>query len=611
MIVADCSVSLYRFDAAIVTIYLKNSRIGEKNMLKQVSSLILIISLIFVSACTKTTQENAAAPNASEQPAANTQPKQEVIEYTIYNDNFRTLKLAPEATDVVTPYVEQKFGLKVKQFLPLSDLSFKEKFNAWVATDTIPDVLVLGKESADYAASTGKFADLTDYIEEMPNYNKWFPSQFWPRFMNDGKKYQLAVVSVSGNEPKLKDDPYFSGVANWAPWVREDLLAKAGYKFKKLADIKKEKTDLGIKATEADFALDPPIKTPDDYFNLLKKIKELNLKVGDKSVIPFSSSNWSQFHIGTMFDFGHWSLGADGQVDGWLGSKEAKDYYKFLNKMYNENIIDKDFVIQKDDQLQSKIASGLVASGMYVPDIKAARQSLTAMNPDAQIRFIPWPKQAANKGVFDIYEGGFWRVLIKKDFKDVKRMVQFLDWSLSDEGMDILTWGPESAGLWEMKDGKKVFKDKAVEDDVLNGTLGKKGSDYYGLYTVNNQEPAFYSKAAAAGLSWGTKYNPQSFVRSYSPKQDVYILNQAIASVAGVNTDGTASYGDGTDLTSGVNSYFWSKFQNLDVAKVLVPKTPQEFDSVWDSYINAYKKEVKYDQARDAMMKWFKDNAGK
>ncbi|WP_276356940.1 hypothetical protein [Cohnella caldifontis] len=589
-------------------------------MLKRGLSVILLVSLITaIAACSSAKNDSAdsSAPasgsgGGSSSQAASDQPSdapKDVIEYTIYNDNFRTLKLAPEATDVVTPYVEQKFGLKVKQFLPLTDQPFKERLNAWIATDSIPDVLVLGKETADYAVATGEFADLTDYVADMPNLAKWFPDQFWPRFENDGKKYQLPIVTT-GMNPELDSDPYYSGIPNWAIWVREDLLAQAGYTFKKLKDIKAETADQGKKPAAEDFAIDPPINTPDDFYNLLKKIQALNVKASGRSLIPFSSSSWSQFHLGTMFQFGHWELNDDGSVDGWLGSKEAKDYYQFLNRMYNDGLLDKDFIIQKDDQLQSKIASGQVASGIYIPDVKAARSNLQSMNPDAEIRYIPWPKKTQGKGFYDIYEGAYWRLIVKKDFKDMKRLMEFYDWSLSDEGLETLTWGPESAGLWEMKDGKKLFKDPAVEADMLSGTLGGKGSDYYGLYTINNQEPVFYSKAGASGLSWGNKYNPKSFIRSYPPKPDVYFLNQAYASAAGLDTEGKASYGDGTDLTNNVNGHYWSKFEALDVAKVLVPK-PDKFDSVWDPYVNAYKKEVKYEEARAAMAKWFQANSGR
>ncbi|PAD27812.1 hypothetical protein CHH60_29515, partial [Paenibacillus sp. 7523-1] len=39
---------------------------------------------------------------------------------------------------------------------------------------------------------------------------------------------------------------------------------------------------------------------------------------------------------------------------------EEKEYFRWLNKMYNEGLLDKDTFVQKDDQYKSKIASGRV-----------------------------------------------------------------------------------------------------------------------------------------------------------------------------------------------------------------------------------------------------------
>ena len=91
----------------------------------------------------------------------------------------------------------------------------------------------------------------------------------------------------------------------------------------------------------------PAIETPEDFHQLLKKISELNITVGDSSLIPFSSIDWSQFHLGSMFDFGHWRINDEGDVGGFLGTEGAKEYYKYLNTLYKEGLIDPDFIVQR------------------------------------------------------------------------------------------------------------------------------------------------------------------------------------------------------------------------------------------------------------------------
>lgn len=39
---------------------------------------------------------------------------------------------------------------------------------------------------------------------------------------------------------------------------------------------------------------------------------------------------------------------------------EEKEYFRWLNHMYNEGLLDKDSFVQKDDQYKAKIASGRV-----------------------------------------------------------------------------------------------------------------------------------------------------------------------------------------------------------------------------------------------------------
>src|SRR5699024_6672181 len=81
-------------------------------------------------------------------------------------------------------------------------------------------------------------------------------------------------------------------------------------------------------------------------------------------------------------------------------------------------------------------------------------------------------------------ESGFNRVTVSNSFEGIDRLCEMWDWMYSDEGLDILTWGPEGTGIWEYADDgtTKVFVDPETEEDCLGGIIGEKGADYYGLY---------------------------------------------------------------------------------------------------------------------------------
>lgn len=574
------------------------------------AGLVLAVMITALSGCsgktakTDSTDSAKATDSADVQGTENGGNDSEPLEYSFVFYDDEASKWANNPNDVVTPYLEEKFNIKVKEVIVVKSEDFTQRLNQWIAADAVPDVICAGDTAVNYAISTGQFQELDEQIDKMVNYNKYFDQKYWPRFMNDGKRYQIPNVTLNLNAPEYQDDPYNSGDTAWCLWAREDILAQCGYTFTPIDEIAAETVDQGIKPTADNFKIEPAIDTPEKFYELLKKIKDLNLQVEGQDVIPLSITSWQQFHIGSMFDFGHWSIDDSGEVDGYLGAPGAKDYYKFLNKLYNEGLIDKDFVIQKDEQLQEKVASGRVAVGMAVPDLAAAQETMKTLVPDAKLRYIEWPKQEQGKGCYDIYQGGGWRYIISNKVKDVDRLTQYFDWFYSDEGMDLITWGPESAGLWEVKDGKKVFVDPEVEQACLNGETGKRGADYYGLYDPFATRSPFWSKAAMATPVM-THGNPFSYVRSYPAKLNIFEVANSVLGSSGIDYDGKASAGDGGDNTNAASGFFWNQFSTLEIAKVLNAKTDDEFDAAWKEVYDKFVKEGNYEAAKQDMTKWF------
>lgn len=580
---------------------------------KALALLIAVLMLTMAVGCgsSPAKEENGTTVTETNTIQASTEKELPMLEYSmIYGGGNNSVieKAANNPNDIITPYLEEKFKIKAKEVRTTNEgQSMKDAFALFTAAGNVPDVIEASQMEVKYLVSTGEFADLTDYLTDMPNYTRYLSQDLWPRWSTNGKHSILPMVQVDANDPQFASNPYVSGNAGWCMWMREDILTKLGYKFTPMAEISKLTTDKGILPTMEDFKIEPAIDTPAKFFDLMKKIKDLNLKVGDKKVIPFSSAAWSVFHISTMFDNGHWRINDKGEVDGWLGLPGAKDFYKTWAQMYRENIIDKDYVTQKDDQLQSKAASGLVAAGLYLPDFNAARQANIQRDPAADLRYIPWPKENQDLGYFDVFENGFMGVVINKNFKDTKRLLQYFDWMNSDEGQDILSWGPESAGLWEMKDGKKQFKAE-VADDIINNKADGKNASYYGIYDPFNPLIMYNNRASVAGLYISAQM--KDWRLSYPVKLNLYDVTPKVFSKytnTGLDFNGVASYGDGGDNTNAVNSWFWNKFVNLEIGKLLVAKTDTDFDKVWDAVQEKLKKEGKYDAAKADMIKWFQE----
>ena len=533
------------------------------------------------------------------------------LEYSIDLALSGTATTLDNPNDVVTPYIENRFHIRVTDVVQngTSDLGFKERMDKYKASGNAPDVVIAGNENCAYAVATGIYGDLTAQIEKMDNLNKTIDPVFWPRFMNGGKKTQIPITGPDVTKEPYASDPYVSPMSSWALWIREDILAKCGYKFLTLMEIERQYLIRGLVAPAGVYNTEPRINSPEDLHALLRKISELNVTVMGEPLIPWSSSGWSQFHMGCMFDFGQWRVDpATGEADGFLGSPGAKEYYNFLRVLYREGLIDKDFMRQTDDVTQSKIASGRVAMGVYIPSFQDAQTALRkSAGDDAVIRYIEWPKRKAGVGAFDIFENGFWRLVIRDGYPDKDRLTQYFDWFYSEEGQDILTWGPDEAGLWEYRENVKRFVDPKVEEDCLNGITGGKGADYWGLYTVTSG--TYFPYLSRAGICAPyTTVNYADYRRSFPPKLNSAALNRAAVSLGGYDRSGRYAYGDGSETVSKASSYYWSTFTGEKVDELLNAGSEEEFDAAWETTYNKFVEETDYKIAKVRMAAWFKKN---
>lgn len=553
---------------------------------------------------------NAPASDGGGAPAADNSQK-EHISYDILISYSTPATTLDNPNDVVTPYVENKFNIEVGEITQAatSGIPLKEMLATRMAAGNEPDVLIAGAENIAYAVGTGKYGGgLEEYIDKMENMNKYMEQDMWPRFMIGGKKVQIPCVTVNTSKDEYTSDPWNVPFNTWAMWTREDLLEKCGYSFTPLAQIDAEYCQKGEMPPEEAFAIEPAIDTPEKLTEYLEKIKALNIKVGDRDLIPMSLIKWSQFHVGTMYNFGHWTRDDSGAINGFLGAPGTKDYHQWLNHVYNNGLLDPDFLAQQDDQLQQKVASGLVGVGMMVPDMATAMETLTESDPTAVIRYIPWPKAEGFTGCFDIYESGFWRVTVATDCEYKDRLCEMWDWLYTDEGLDILTWGPEESGVWKYaEDGKtKVFAEDEVRDACLSGVSGKKGADYYGLYDWTGIYFPFMSTIAICSPQLNN-YNPMSYTRSYPAVPDISTVNKSYCCLGGYNMDGTGSYGDGSDEAAKVNNYYWSDWVESDCAKVLTC-SESDFDATFEEALQKFYKEAEYEKGVEKMTAWFNEN---
>lgn len=578
---------------------------------------VLMIAALLVSLMTACSGRNGASDSTigtvnseSETAAAEKEVPLELLEYTYYEDNGNLAKFSDNPNDVLTPIIEQKFNVKVSQVLYNQGAAFRERFNMLIATNDLPDV-IRTQSSGALISSSGQYVEVGPLMKQyMPNLLQYAPEETWRDALFEGKMYAIPSVWIDTSTDQFKDDLYSLPNGNWGLVVREDILERLGYQFTPLREIEKHINETQRKPTLDDFKVEPEIKTPEDLYQLLKKIKELNLKVGDREMIPLTIPQWGQHHLANMFGAGStWQYHSNDQsVTGALfGDKHAKEYYRYLNKLYQEGLLDPDFSIQKNEQLTEKTVSGLAAAAMWLPDAPGANAQMEQVTPGKMFHPIPMPvKEGIQRNGIDPFSPVTFQMYVKKDFKDIPRLLQYFDWFYSDEALELKIWGPEELELWEIKDGKKVFKDQNLYHALLENKDGSIADEqYYNRGLGNISQPKQFSKAYGAAPG-PLAYNPFDWQRSYPYKvADIFNLAQAYVTTGALEREGEL-IGGIDELTNTPTNWLWSDFYAAKSAELYTAKSESEFDAKWNELEQEFLNKTNYKEALAIMTEVFR-----
>lgn len=271
------------------------------------------------------------------------------------------------------------------------------------------------------------------------------------------EKYGQNMKDLYGDQlVRLKNspsDPYIYSVGTYG--VKQAILETAGTMQLQHAVLK----ELGY----------PQIKTLEDYENALRAyMKKYPTIDGQKTIgLSLLIDTW-QWYI-DLSNPGNYTIGYpdDGQwiVDSKLNARykfldsEISQYYKWLNKINAEGLLDPESFTQKEDVWKSKIASGRVL-GIAYPNwgYGDARTSLIQNGKaDRTYAYLPVTASAKYKdpSLKDYGFSGGWGIAISSSCKDPVRAFKFLDWFCSEEAQVLVNWGLENVN-YVVKDGKRV-----------------------------------------------------------------------------------------------------------------------------------------------------------
>lgn len=362
-----------------------------------------------------------------------------VTTLTFYNSD---LQEDDPWTDPVAEILTEKTGVKLDTDHPVGE--DKERISLMIAEQKFPD-MIYAKGDAGSLIDAGVLIDMTDLIEEYgPNIKKMYGDEFdkLKHSEDDPAIYQLSSYQMGGT--KYED----SGTAQ----VQFAVLKENNYEVPK--------------------SLDEFEKMIKDYLAAHPKTEDGMDMIG----ISLSASDWhwmitlgnpSGYIAEGAPDNGQWLIDEDYNATYKFASEKVREYFQWLNRMYNEGILDPEFATQTHDDYIAKISSGRVLALFdtlwdYQDGEKILKQDgkleqtycglPLGMDESVKVPTLMYQGLATGQGVG-----------ITTSCENPEAAIKYLDYICSDEGQVLVNWGIEGTNYLVDEDGHRYREQDEID----------------------------------------------------------------------------------------------------------------------------------------------------
>lgn len=344
-----------------------------------------------------------------------------------------------------TKWIQQKFGdpnnIKVT-FVPIPRSQEIDKLNILMASNQAPDICFTYSDGVVINfAKNGSLVDLGGLLDKnAPNLKKFLGDDLLSYGRWDNVQYAIPAKRVN--------------LAALSTFIRKDWLDKLGM---------------------------PVPKTTEEFYNTMKAFKEKDPgKLGDKT-IPFglmvdpNNINWT---ISLLADSFKKSISDEdiASLPNWAipGYKEG---IRFLNKMYNEGLLDTKFASDKGGvQYNNNITDGITGSfinGFDMPyrPTPGWVAMLKSKVPDAELIPIDPFVNFEGKHVKMKYNPNGLFIIIPKTSQHKAEAIKYLEWMSDPKVLFYLQNGEKGVHFSDLKNGLPVNvvpNDKLPDDKKAN-----------------------------------------------------------------------------------------------------------------------------------------------
>ncbi len=557
-------------------------------MKKKVRLVSAVLALLLLLCGCDTVAENSSVDSSGVSTEKETNAS-DPIEFEIFIPDPNR-KIPPEDAPVMEQLFE-KTGVRIKYSVPPTEA--EERLNIMLASDEMPDLIRFDDASImKQYIEAGKLLKLNTLLEEhapqLFNVN-W--ETFRNRLADENGDYWYMPGNYTFGQAYIE--------ANYGFNMRNDYLEEFGY--------------------------DNVPKTMEEIKELLLKVKEWN-----PDIIPMSLALGPQGHLNYMVQIGA-AMNGFAYLDQWGGyslylldkekdelihyteSPEMKEFFKFLNDLNVEGLIDPESPIMSAEMLKQKAVAEQIWS-FFGPwweinsEVNAYESSIGSQ--EQSIVVYPTANESIEVGTYAPYTVNMFTtgVTLTTKCKDPERYMEFIEYINTEEGwlnaqgiIDYHHTGENTAESTEgydyiiredeLVDGKPVFEPSVWMGDMWEADENwwwNRGVECMGdfTYSINvlHKNSNYYMPPTDVSIWWDentTRINAQLGITGEN--------SQELESARGVDVSAISGLEILPDDPAYTKLLAIQKSHETMLPRIIMAESPEAFETEWNNYVQELK----------------------
>lgn len=359
--------------------------------------------------------------------------------------------------DVVSDKITEETGVSIQFITPGGNE--KEKLNALIAADSLPDFITLGwwEPQVNQMIDGGMVYALNELADD---YDAYFYQVCDDDVVNWYTKEDGNIYSYPNSFFTAEDIGTYDNIgSNQTFLVRKDIYEAIG---------------------------SPDMTTPEGFLAAVEKAKERFPTVDGEPLIPVGAHVFNdQGNVSFdqyLMNFLAVPFEEDGEMYDRYTDEDYLTWLKMFRRLGEKGLLSDDIFIDQRTQTEEKMAKGRYFCMLYqYTDMLSQQKELYAGNPERIYLAVDGPKNAAGDDPTLPINGinGWTVTLISKNCKHPERAIAFMDYMLSEQGQLRILLGVEGE-TFDYVDGKPVVKEE------VNALLHTDRQAYDRMYGADN-----------------------------------------------------------------------------------------------------------------------------